>query len=79
MSHGNLGTGTEATGAARSVGSVPRSAFAGDEESLSDAETVLELDGLTRSYGVEDAVSDFSLAVRDGELLTLLGPSGCGK
>jgi iron(III) transport system ATP-binding protein len=42
-------------------------------------ETVLRLEGLTREYGPEAAVSDFDLAVREGELLTLLGPSGCGK
>jgi len=42
-------------------------------------ETVLRLEGLTREYGQEAAVSDFDLAVREGELLTLLGPSGCGK
>jgi iron(III) transport system ATP-binding protein len=42
-------------------------------------QTVLELDGLTREYGIETAVEDLSLAVGQGELLTLLGPSGCGK
>jgi len=43
------------------------------------ADTVLELDGVTKRYGTETAVSDLTLSVRDGELLTLLGPSGCGK
>jgi iron(III) transport system ATP-binding protein len=42
-------------------------------------ETVLHLAGLTREYGPEAAVSDLDLAVKEGELLTLLGPSGCGK
>ncbi len=42
-------------------------------------DTVLELDEVARAYGTETAVEDLSLAVRDGELLTLLGPSGCGK
>ena len=42
-------------------------------------ETVLELDGVTRTFGDERAVADFSLTVYEGELLTLLGPSGCGK
>ncbi|MFB6178685.1 MAG: ABC transporter ATP-binding protein [Halorientalis sp.] len=41
--------------------------------------TVLELDGVTRTFGEEVAVDSLSLSVRDGELLTLLGPSGCGK
>ncbi|WEL18663.1 ABC-type Fe3 transport system, ATPase component [Halorhabdus sp. SVX81] len=40
---------------------------------------VLELDGVTRQFGAETAVSDLGLRVQDGELLTLLGPSGCGK
>ena len=44
-----------------------------------DAETVLDLRGLTRAYDAEQAVKNVSLSVRDGELLTLLGPSGCGK
>ena len=43
------------------------------------AETVLELDGITRLFGDEAAVENLSLSVREGELLTLLGPSGCGK
>ena len=51
----------------------------GTEPSVSSAETVLELDSLSRQFGPETAVEDFSLAVADGELLTLLGPSGCGK
>jgi iron(III) transport system ATP-binding protein len=44
-----------------------------------EAETVLEIDGLTKEYAGETAVDDLSLSVRGGELLTLLGPSGCGK
>ncbi|WP_408958977.1 ABC transporter ATP-binding protein [Natrinema sp. 74] len=43
------------------------------------AEPVLELDGLAKRYGNEAVIGDLSLAVREGELLTLLGPSGCGK
>jgi len=53
-----------------------RSAGSGESES---APPVLELDGVTRSFGPETAVEEFSLSVREGELLTLLGPSGCGK
>ncbi|WP_336025445.1 ABC transporter ATP-binding protein [Halobellus salinisoli] len=44
-----------------------------------DADVVLELDGLGKSYGSELVVQDLSLSVREGEILTLLGPSGCGK
>ena len=49
------------------------------DEETTTGETVLELDGLTREYGIETAVEEFSLSVDQGELLTLLGPSGCGK
>ncbi|MFB6070219.1 MAG: ABC transporter ATP-binding protein [Halanaeroarchaeum sp.] len=42
-------------------------------------QSVLRLDGVSKEFGDEIAVRDVSLAVTDGELLTLLGPSGCGK
>ena len=48
----------------------------------SDAETngnVLHLDGVSKSYGSEQALSALSLSVGEGEILALLGPSGCGK
>nr|WP_132058552.1 ABC transporter ATP-binding protein [Halorussus amylolyticus] len=48
-------------------------------ESSPDADRVLELDGVTKTYGSETAVDSLSLSVHEGELLTLLGPSGCGK
>ena len=51
----------------------------GTAESTDEDRAVLELDGVTRQFGSETAVSDLSLRVQDGELLTLLGPSGCGK
>ena len=42
-------------------------------------ETILELDGISKSFGAESAVTELSVAVSEGELLTLVGPSGCGK
>jgi len=45
----------------------------------SAADSLLELDGVSKSFGAEAAVEDLSLTVKRGELLTLLGPSGCGK
>jgi putative spermidine/putrescine transport system ATP-binding protein len=39
----------------------------------------LELRGLTKRFADHVAVEELSLEVRDGELLTLLGASGCGK
>jgi len=49
------------------------------DDATTGGDVVLELNGVTKAYGAETAVTDLSLAVRDGELLTLLGPSGCGK
>jgi ABC-type Fe3+/spermidine/putrescine transport system ATPase subunit len=39
----------------------------------------LTLSGITKRYGGLAVVKDASLAVRKGEILTILGPSGCGK
>lgn len=39
----------------------------------------LEFEGVTRRFGAVSAVDGFSLAVGEGEMVTLLGPSGCGK
>jgi putative spermidine/putrescine transport system ATP-binding protein len=41
--------------------------------------THLRLDGVSRSFGGRDALSDLSLTIRQGEFIALLGPSGCGK
>ena len=40
---------------------------------------VVEMANITKSFGGDLALDDFSLSIQDGEFLTLLGPSGCGK
>jgi ABC-type sugar transport system ATPase subunit len=40
---------------------------------------LLELTGVSKAYGEVRAVKDLSLAVEEGERMTLLGPSGSGK
>jgi iron(III) transport system ATP-binding protein len=39
----------------------------------------ITVQGLSKSFGAERALSGISFSVRDKEFLTLLGPSGCGK
>jgi multiple sugar transport system ATP-binding protein len=39
----------------------------------------LAIDRISKSFGRTQILRDVSLAVQDGEFLSLLGPSGCGK
>lgn len=39
----------------------------------------LQIEQATKRYGRNHVIEELSLAVRHGELVTLLGPSGCGK
>jgi ABC-type Fe3+/spermidine/putrescine transport system ATPase subunit len=50
-----------------------------DSEAEADRETVVHIDGVTKRYGSLTAVDDVSIPIRDGEFLTILGPSGAGK
>lgn len=41
--------------------------------------TVLDVRGLTRTFGSVRALDGVDLTITDGEVLAVLGPSGCGK
>ena len=40
---------------------------------------IVEIEGVNKIYGKNHVVKDLTLAVEEGEFLTLLGSSGCGK
>ena len=40
---------------------------------------MLQLRGVAKSFGGQEVLSDVSLALREGEIVCLLGSSGCGK
>lgn len=44
-----------------------------------DASSVLEVTGLTKSFGTVTAVDDLSFHLRQGEVMGFLGPNGSGK
>lgn len=42
-------------------------------------QSILEINGLCRRFGGIQAVDDFSLDIKEGEILGLIGPNGAGK
>ncbi|MBP5276482.1 MAG: ABC transporter ATP-binding protein [Lachnospiraceae bacterium] len=41
--------------------------------------TIVEMIGVNKKYGTNHVVKDLNISVNEGEFLTLLGSSGCGK
>lgn len=50
-----------------------------DSHRPTDAEVVLRIAGVSKSFGAQRVLQDVSLEVRRGETVCLLGRSGCGK
>jgi spermidine/putrescine transport system ATP-binding protein len=46
---------------------------------MNNSRPAIEIDQVRKTYGTVTAVDGVSLAVKEGEFVTLLGPSGCGK
>ena len=43
------------------------------------SDSLLEIRNLTKRYGENTVLRDLSFTVRRGEVIVVLGPSGCGK
>jgi NitT/TauT family transport system ATP-binding protein len=41
--------------------------------------TAIEIKGITKSYGDKKIFSDFSLSIKEGEMVSVIGSNGCGK
>ncbi|MDE5870203.1 MAG: ATP-binding cassette domain-containing protein, partial [Muribaculaceae bacterium] len=40
---------------------------------------MIELNGISKSYGELDVLKDIQLTIHDHEIMTIVGPSGAGK
>ena len=46
---------------------------------MSELDKIIEIKGLSKSFGDKKVLENINLYIRRGEFITLLGPSGCGK
>lgn len=56
-----------------------KSKQASDQSTRRQTKTLLEAQGLMKSYGGRSVVNDVHISVREGEIVGLLGPNGAGK
>ena len=40
---------------------------------------IIKLENISKSFGEEDILENFSVEIARHEFVTILGPSGCGK
>jgi polar amino acid transport system permease protein len=67
------------TGAEIAVPAAVAQANVASNERRVGEEVVVGVDGISKSFGDKRALSDVSLQVRKGEVLSIIGPSGSGK
>jgi ABC-type nitrate/sulfonate/bicarbonate transport system ATPase subunit len=56
-----------------------RSAKMDEPLKLTEGNPIIELRNVSKTYGSVKALDTLDLAIRPGELVTVVGPSGCGK
>src|SRR5262249_44635469 len=74
---GHAGSGDGALALQFTVVKVPTCRYRGGR--MSGAATLLDVEGLTKSYGVVHWVGGGAFELRAGEILALIGPNGAGK
>lgn len=73
------GLATDEEGRSTRPGSTPSPDRASPVVRAEFGEVMIELDGVHKSYGDHEVLKGIDLAVRQGEVVALLGPSGSGK
>lgn len=68
-----------ATGPGSAAGHPPEPSHSADDVVEHDADGVVEVRGLSKSFGAVRAVDDLSFQVRPGRVTGFLGPNGAGK
>ncbi len=58
---------------------LPGPSRAEDVPSGDAAPALLEMKGVSKTFGRTSAVAGLDIAIRSGEFITVIGPSGCGK
>ena len=48
-------------------------------KNITNPNIIVQLKDVSKSFGKNTVIKDFSLDIYEGEFITLLGPSGCGK
>ena len=48
-------------------------------EQVNNAETILSISGLKKSFGELEVLKGIDIDIKKGEVVAVIGPSGCGK
>ena len=40
---------------------------------------IIKIEGITKKFGIKNALEEIDLSIYEGEFFAIVGPSGCGK